>query len=304
MSDDAIDVEVVPNKVVRCPRCGARNRLVRQERDVGYRCGNCWTALANPFARFVAIKRCFEVLGRSRTSQRMAKFIATVVVAIVAFALVMHHEPPPGNGTGLVTTIPQASVRARPSVAIAPAPQLEGAAGSPPLGSSPVFPPPKVQLTPSQQAARSLALRTPLPPPRSLENGTILVDVINAGHGIFTVDNSTDRDAVVKLVDQSKGQTVVAIYVRAHDSATVDEIPEGVFTVLCGQGVDWDESINFFTRKRAFEKFQPDLDFTTTLKRTGDRIIREYKNISLGLAPTIGGEMRESDMSENSFMEY
>lgn len=144
----------------------------------------------------------------------------------------------------------------------------------------------------------------PTGPPKSLNNGTILTDLIDVGHGQFLVKNDTDRDAVVKLVDENKRQTVVAVYVRAHNAAMVDEIPEGVFAVLCGQGVDWDDSVNFFKRKRSYGKFEPDLDFTMTIEQSGRQIIRRYKSVSLELAPSVLGNITESDISENTFLEY
>ena len=295
MNDNSINVEVVPVEIVRCPRCGTRNRLVKQERHVGYRCGGCWAPLANPFERFSMIKRCFQGLARRNSGRGIGKWIAAFLAAFIVVAIVIRQqEPPRASGLDLTSTVPAQPMGSHSKAWIPPVPPPDKPAVFPRWKNRPV---PQLEI-------RQPPPETPPPPPRSLENGTILADVINAGHSVFTVDNSTDRDAVVKLIDQNKGQTVVAIYVTAHNSATANLIPEGTFTVLCGQGLDWDDKINFFTRQRSFEKVEPELDFTMTLRQDGRQIIREYKHRSLQLEPSITGELKESDISEKMFMEY
>lgn len=288
MKDDPIDIEVVPVEIVRCPRCGTRNRLVKQERIAGYRCPACGTMLENPFTRRSIFKRRVPSRAGRDSAELGRKFIGGFVIALALFAILQHRDLQPARSLdeGLVV----------PPKVVAIDSQRSPLASSPSASQQPLFSRPRYDLPPH--------LETPLPPPRSLENGTILADVINAGHGVLTVDNGTDRDAVIKLIDQTKGETVVAIYVTANSSASVDEIPEGIFTALCGQGVDWDDKTYAFTRKRSFEKFEPDLDFTMKLKQSGRQIIREYKHVNLGLAPSIGGVMREADISEKAFMEY
>jgi hypothetical protein len=285
MKDNSIDIEVVPVEIVRCPRCGSRNRLVKQERHAGYRCGGCGTPLENPFASYSILKRCFQGIARRNSSRLLGKFIGALVIALVIFAILQNHDQQPAHSLepGLVVPPKVLTIDSQASRPAAPSPE--------PLFSR------------SRQVSPP-SLETPAVPPRSLENGTILADVINAGHSQFTVDNGTDRDAVIKLIDQTKGETVVTIYVTAHSSATANLIPEGIFTALCGQGVDWDDKSYAFTRERSFEKFEPDLDFTMKLKQSGGQTVREYKHVKLGLAPSVLGEMREADISEKTFLEY
>jgi len=297
MKDNAIDVEVVPVEIVRCPRCGARNRLLKQERHVGYRCGGCWGPLANPFERISIVKRCFQAIAPRNPRRGIGGIIGAFLVALIVVAIVTHqNKPPASSGIDLIPTIPPQPVvsHSKPWIPVA----------SPPTDPV-VFPPaqsrtiPPIDIMPTPRP-----MERPTTPPKSLENGTILLDVINAGHSEFTVDNGTDRDAVIKLIDSGKRQTVVAFYVRAQESVTADLIPEGTFTVLCGQGVDWDDAVNFFKRKRSFQKFEPDMDFTMKLVQTRDQIIHQYKHNSLQLQPSITGEMKESDISETTFMQY
>jgi len=255
MKDNTIDIEAVPVEIVRCPRCGARNRLLKQERQVAYRCGGCGATLANPFVK----------LSRRPSSWVIGKYIGMIVVAVVVVVAVMRNtDPQPPHA---------------PSPLFTPAP--------PPIVSAALPPPPETG---------NFA--------KSLENGTILTDLVETGHGKFTVQNYTDRDAVVKLVDETRRRVVVAFYVTAYNSATVDEIPDGSFAVLCGQGEDWDDLRKDFKRKKSFGQFKPDMDFTPKIEQTERQIIRRYRSNSLELAPSVDGNITNSDISEKAFRQY
>jgi hypothetical protein len=267
MKDNAIDVEIVPVKIVRCPRCGSRNRLLKQERVVTYRCGGCATSLENPFLKVSIIKRRFRGILRRSSSPTVGKYIGLLVIGILVVVVLRDHRQRP---------------RERDSDLTPPAPIL----------------------TIDSQPSRPSAPETPVEPSRSLENGTILTDLIEVGHGEFSIQNDTDRDAVVKLVNQAAKRSVLAVYITAHSSTTIDEIPEGSFTALCGQGVDWDDGAKVFKRKKSFGKFEPDMDFTMKLEQTEGQIIRRYKSITLELAPSLVGNITRSDISEKRFSEY
>ena len=277
MNDNTIDVEVVPAGIVRCPRCGARNRLVRQDRRVGYRCGGCSTPLENPFARASIIRRCFLGIAR-RSLPVVGKFVGLLIIAILAVFAVLRNigqqESSPVPDTRLAHPPQVVTVDSRPS--------------SPPDATTLSLPP----------------LETSTSPPKSLENGTILTDLTYVGHGQFTIQNDTDRDAVVKLINEAAKRSVVSVYVTAHNSATIDEIPEGSFAALCGQGVDWDDVARHFKKKRSFAKFQPDFNFNTEVELADHQIIRRRKIITLELAPSLVGNITKSDISEEAFLEY
>jgi ribosomal protein L37AE/L43A len=57
MSEHIIEVEAVAEEIVRCPKCGQRNRLYRRKKGKVHRCGRCQTAIANPFASRRRVKR-------------------------------------------------------------------------------------------------------------------------------------------------------------------------------------------------------------------------------------------------------
>ena len=64
MNDEIIDVEAVEEKVVRCPKCGQRNRLYRQRKGGrAYRCARCRTGLQNPFIGWRPSRKQLEIAG-------------------------------------------------------------------------------------------------------------------------------------------------------------------------------------------------------------------------------------------------
>lgn len=278
MDDNTIDVEVVPVEIVRCSRCGARNRLLKQKTQVTYRCGGCAAPLKNPFVEKAVQKRGFRGIIRKVSASHALKYLVGIVITIVVMVMSFSKQRNP------------------------PSPVLHNSF-TPPLQvvemhSQPAAPPLEAP------ARQSRLLETPAAPPKSLENGTILAELETLGHSRFVVRNSTDRDAVVKLVDATVGHTIAAVYVTANSSATIDELPEGSFAVLYSQGVDWDDNSKTFRRKKSFGKFDQNLDFIPKLEEAGPQIIRRYHYITLELAPSVDGNMTKADISEEEFSKY
>ena len=268
MADNTIDVEVVPIEIVRCPRCGSRNRLLKQKKRVAYRCGECAAPLENPFLVQSIVTRRFQEIARRVSSPRFRKYIVLLMVGIlVIFVVLRRPDESPPHGLNEVLTPPLQMVKIISQPAPAP-------------------------------------LEKPAVPPRSLANGTILTELTAIGHGRFIVRNNTDRDAVVKLVDEAARHSVVAVYVTGYSSAAIEQIPEGSFVALCGQGVDWDDSAKVFRSDTSFGKFDQNLNFVTKVERSEHQIIRRHQYITLELAPSITGNITRSKISEETFLEY
>jgi hypothetical protein len=262
-------VEVVPFEIVRCRRCGSRNRILKQKRPVTYRCGGCATQLENPFAQKSRIKHRIQGITRAASSPVVRKYTALLVVGILVVVAVLQksderQQAPRGLSNSLT-----------PSISVK---------------------------TSSEQPAPSL--ETPAVPPRSLENGTILIGLTERGPGKFTIQNDTRLDAVVKLVDELRRHSVVAVYVRAYGTTTIDGIPEGSFVALSGQGVDWDDIAKVFKREKSFGRFNQYLDFTTRVEHTEHQTIYRNKFVTLEIAPSFLGNITQSEISESAFSEY
>jgi hypothetical protein len=76
------------------------------------------------------------------------------------------------------------------------------------------------------------------------ETGTI-VRRTATGHHALAAGNGLPGDALLKLRD-AKGNTVVAVYVRAGERARVPDLPDGPFTALYATGGDWSGACETF----------------------------------------------------------
>ncbi len=109
----------------------------------------------------------------------------------------------------------------------------------------------------------------------SLTTGTELKHFgTRKGLGALTVDNGTDRDAVVKLVeDRVPPRTRRAVFIRAQESWTIEGVPRGRYVLRFALGGDWDEGANRFLVKPVYFEFVDHIDFnrygtfTVTLHR-------------------------------------
>jgi len=285
MDDNMIDAEVVAAEIVRCPQCGSRNRLLKQKKRVTYRCGGCAAPLENPFAAKSIIKRRFQEIAR-RIPPGVLKYIVPFAIAILAMIVALRKPDTPPASTLMPKLTPTSTPGPTPAPTLnngpSPPSQIKGINAQP-------SPPPQEE---------------PASPPNSLANGTILGGFKAIGHGKFTIQNDTDRDAVVKLIDEAARHSVVAIYVTAYNSAVVDEIPEGSFVALFAQGIDWNDKARNFKRKKSFWQFDRNLNFTTKTERSGNQIIQGYPYITLELAPSIDGNMKRSKITEETYSKY
>ena len=121
-------------------------------------------------------------------------------------------------------------------------------------------------------------------------NGKILVNKISGGQGRLTIRNGDDRDAVVVLAGSSSpSKTLLAVYVRNHNSRTINGIRDGTYVVYFRLGARWDSYSKAFTRSQELRRFEETMHFKTT--RTSTRITHSVWTISLhqvagGNAPT------------------
>jgi hypothetical protein len=269
MRTDIIDVQAVENRIVACPNCGQRNRTHKQDRRVNYRCGSCGTELPNPFAVASGFAQNVGAAGRFTGSSwhRVALvFCAVVALVVVGFIL-----------------LPTSAPLDRNDWRASPEPQLS-----------------------SQQPAQSFQQVYPiqtaqsLPPPRSLANGASITELSRIGKGTLKIDNGTGHDAVIKVVDEKAGRAVVAFYVCAGRSASIERIPDGYFRIIFASGTDWDAAAGSFTRDKLFAKFDKELDFVTTQRTQG----YEYSVFTLTLHRVVHGNAKTTVIGEDEFLKY
>ena len=275
MNNEVIDAEVIEDHVVPCPRCGQRNRVVKQARRIGYRCGACKTGLPNPFGIGFRLSQVVKATARSIKSSsskwRPVLWIVGVLVLVVVAVVLVPPNPPWRQNDWPTPRLPQI-----------------------PQQSSVQFQP---QVYPIQPAK-------PLPPPRSLANGTMITELSRIGNGTLKIDNGTTHDAVIKVVDERAAKIVVAFYVCAGRVAQIEHIPDGDFRVLFAGGMDWDADVGNFTRDKAFAKFDEALDFVTTRTTKGYEVYKKYSVFTLTLHAVLNGNAKTTNVDEEEFLKY
>jgi len=138
--------------------------------------------------------------------------------------------------------------------------------------------------------------RTPTPPPsptltRRLETGTVIKQTgARNGEGELTVENGLDLDAVAVL---SRGDWLLAVYVRHNSSHTINGIPDGNHDLFFTLGEDWDAGQGAFTRRRDLSRFDEPFPFTSTPTT--------YSVWTVTLHPVPGGTANAHDVPVNQF---
>lgn len=157
------------------------------------------------------------------------------------------------------------------------------------------FPRPKVSAEPEEP-----------PIARSLPTGTIIRARELRGSGKLTIENGTENDAVLKLVDQISRQSIVEFYVGASSSYTIGSIPDGSYNVYFATGVDWDPLAGLFTNHRRYSRFTEPALFNTSQRTTeSDEEIRTYTQTahwSFTLHQVVGGNAKADSISEQEFL--
>jgi hypothetical protein len=142
------------------------------------------------------------------------------------------------------------------------------------------------------------------PPARSLANGAVLSDFSAPGGGTLTIDNGTIHDAVIKVVDEHARQTVVAFYVCAGRTASLEHMPDGDFRVIFAAGTDWDAAAGTFTRDKSFAKFDRQLVFVTGERPRGYDVSKDYSRFTLTLHSVAQGNDKTTRIGEEEFLRY
>lgn len=160
------------------------------------------------------------------------------------------------------------------------------------------------QNLPRYQQVQPIQPVVPLPPPRRLDNGTVITELSRIGNGTLTIDNGTGHDAVIKVVNEQARRTVVTFYVCSGQTARVEHIPDGDFRVIFGSGSDWDSSVGTFTREKSFAKFDRELDFVTAQRTQGDDVYSQYSVFTLTLHRVVHGNATTTNVGEEEFLKY
>jgi hypothetical protein len=114
-------------------------------------------------------------------------------------------------------------------------------------------------------------------------NGTIFTDRGPNGHGLFTISNGTQSDAVVTIAVAEDARH--SIFVQSGNAAQVKAVADGSYTIYVQQGSGWNNDLKVFTMGAQYSKFDTTATFATKRERDGIR----YTNFSITLHSVPGG---------------
>jgi hypothetical protein len=128
------------------------------------------------------------------------------------------------------------------------------------------------------------------------ETGEQIIPASGVGRGDLTIENGTARDATVKL---ERGAAVYClVYIRAGESATVTDIPEGAYRVLFSTGAKWSFPMRRFEAGPSYQRFDQSMVYQEVQKWDGV----EYSRFTLTLHPVPGGKATTTGISESEFL--
>jgi hypothetical protein len=105
--------------------------------------------------------------------------------------------------------------------------------------------------------------------------------------------NSGDGDAFIKLKNQAE-RTILSFYVKANSTATIENIPDGQFTLSWASGRNFSRECGLFFQDMSASS-SPD---TINMRSGGGR----YSIYRFTLRSVVGGNLRPRDMPLNDFL--
>lgn len=137
-----------------------------------------------------------------------------------------------------------------------------------------------------------------LPSDLALPTGTKLHSASRNGHGELFVENGTQFDGVVKLVDDASMGTAHLVFVRSGDTCHVDSIAPGRYILRYALGWDVIRSTGTFGRYPHYGEFEKTLDYVTTV-RSNELYNSVYEAT---LHEVSGGNARTEEITEEAFI--
>lgn len=118
------------------------------------------------------------------------------------------------------------------------------------------------------------------------------------------MENGTDSDAVVIMIDAGTDKVLASFYVRTGEDGELPGIPDGTYRVCYALGRDWDSEARTFTRSKRFARYDDALTYATERKDMGGEVYVEYPGYKLTLHKTAFGNATTSDILEEEFRKY
>lgn len=121
------------------------------------------------------------------------------------------------------------------------------------------------------------------------------------GHHEIVVQNNSGHDAIVKVEDHFSGETYRLVFVRKGYTYTIEDVRDGTFMLKFALGSDYSPTQKMFLKPVSFTKF----DYPDTLRSSttsnGYQTTINYDQMSITLAPVVGGNANTTKISARDF---
>ena len=131
--------------------------------------------------------------------------------------------------------------------------------------------------------------------PVNLTNGLVFRQTRVGPHTLKTT-NGLSSDAVVKLRDMA-GRTVLSFYVTAGGIVTINNVPEGVFTIDFATGREFSPTCGYFLSNMSTRRFVNAESFETQFQGN----YRYTSIVEITLNPVIGGTAQTVSTDDTTF---
>ena len=149
-------------------------------------------------------------------------------------------------------------------------------------------------------AAKTSAAKTPgiRPATGTIISGTAL----SGGLGTMTIDNTGQSSDVVAILTYSTSKKpLVAVYIQAGASTTLNTIPDGSYALYVNSGENWDPGTKRFIDNPDYWKFEDPITFLTSQRRSGSTFTTVYTAYTVKINPSIYGNAKSEPVSAVNF---
>jgi hypothetical protein len=119
------------------------------------------------------------------------------------------------------------------------------------------------------------------------------------GLGELTVENGTEYDAVVLLVELNTEKTIRNFYVTAGNTFTEPRIAPGLYAIYFVTGSDWNPELKTFNSNANYSQFGRNVEFSEKPDQVSGKI--EYSTYKITLQPVIGGDAAIYPSNKDAF---
>jgi hypothetical protein len=153
----------------------------------------------------------------------------------------------------------------------------------------------------SQANAKTATILASLTSP---QNGEVLVSPTPYGNGQLIVKNGTSQDAIVKLINPDIDQIVASFYIRAKQTATLKNVPDGSYRIIFTTGKNYNSGTSLFTRNVSYSKFDKIATFSTRVRQEGNSQYTQFSIMQITLHPVVGGNAKTQNIPQREFQKY